>query len=766
MTTLSLSLLGPIAGTVNGRSLEMSSSRAQALLAYVAMNQEYPQRREALMELLWPGMPPQSAQVNLRRALYLLRQALAAEDQSASDGLLLADRHTIQLDPDANVNLDVNRFCSLLRGSPSQEQLEDAIALYRGDFLSDFYLADSAPFEEWAAAQRADLRRQALEAYDRLVQQLIRQEAYDAAQTFVQQQLLLDPLHERGHRHLMEILVRLGQRSQALAQYEMLCQLLLDELDAAPSPKTQALAAQIRQAELGTAMQPSDRIRGYALKEQLGAGAFGVVYRGVQPVVGREVAIKIIAPEHANRPDFIRRFEAEARIIARLEHPYIVPLYDYWREPDGAYLVMRYLRGGSLRKLLRNGPCDLERAVAILDQITAALAVAHRRGIVHRDIKPGNILLDEEGNAYLTDFGIAKELQRDVHLTQEEMMIGSPAYLAPEQVLGEPITPQTDLYSLGVVLYEMLTGAHPFGDTPLSGMLAKHASEPLPSTSSRRSDLPLVVDNIIQQATAKTPAGRYPDARALALALQETVRGKAVPVTIDIDPTTLVNPYKGLRPFEEADAADFFGREALVEQLLGKMKEDQPESRFLAVVGPSGSGKSSVVKAGLLPALRQGALPGSGEWFVVQMTPGVRPLDKLEVGLLRIAARQPTGLGEQLRRDAHGLVRAAQLVLPDEDATLLLVVDQLEELFAGENPDEQDHFLKLVAAAATAPESPLRIVTTLRADFYDRPLLHAEFGQLIKEQTAVVLPMTTAELTAAVADTGASGRGGAGRAVW
>ena len=168
----------------------------------------------------------------------------------------------------------------------------------------------------------------------------------------------------------------------------------------------------------------------------MGAGAFGVVYRGVQPVVGREVAIKIIAPEHANRPDFIRRFEAEARIIARLEHPYIVPLYDYWREPDGAYLVMRYLRGGSLRDLLREGPCDLEQAVAILDQITAALAVAHRRGIVHRDIKPGNILLDEEGNAYLTDFGIAKELVHSAQLTQAGGILGSPSLPLPRAGSG------------------------------------------------------------------------------------------------------------------------------------------------------------------------------------------------------------------------------------------------------------------------------------------------------------------------------------------
>ncbi len=246
MSRMSLWLLGPFQVELNGRSPALSSSRAQALLAYAAMNQEYPQRREALMELLWPGMPPQSAQVNLRRVLYLLRQALASDNETASDDLLLADRHTIQLNPEADIALDVHRFRSLLRGSPSQEQMEDAVALYRGDFLSDFYLPDSAPFEEWAAGQRADLRRQAIEAYDSLVQQLIRQEAYEAAQIYAQQQLVLDPLHERGHRHLMEILVRRGQRSAALAQFDVCRQQLNQELGVEPEAETLRLYEELK----------------------------------------------------------------------------------------------------------------------------------------------------------------------------------------------------------------------------------------------------------------------------------------------------------------------------------------------------------------------------------------------------------------------------------------------------------------------------------------------------------------------------------------
>ena len=150
-------------------------------------------------------------------------------------------------------------------------------------------------------------------------------------------------------------------------------------------------------------------IKGYELIEFIARGGFGAVYRAVQPQVNREVAIKIILPEYANRPDFIRRFEAEAQMVARLEHPHIIPLYDYWRDAEGAYLVMRWLRGGSLRDVLKKGVWDAFAASHLLDQIAQALYVAHINGIIHRDIKPDNILFGEHSNSYLADFGIAKD---------------------------------------------------------------------------------------------------------------------------------------------------------------------------------------------------------------------------------------------------------------------------------------------------------------------------------------------------------------------
>jgi serine/threonine protein kinase len=153
----------------------------------------------------------------------------------------------------------------------------------------------------------------------------------------------------------------------------------------------------------GARMDTLKALKGYELHERIGSGGFGVVHRATQTSVGREVAIKIILPHFANQPDFIRRFETEAQIIARLEHLHIVPLYDYWRDPDGAYLVMRWLRGGNLRDALANGPFELEAAALFMDQITSALAMAHHNDVIHRDLKPANVLLDEDGNAYLSD---------------------------------------------------------------------------------------------------------------------------------------------------------------------------------------------------------------------------------------------------------------------------------------------------------------------------------------------------------------------------
>ena len=267
----------------------------------------------------------------------------------------------------------------------------------------------------------------------------------------------------------------------------------------------------------------AQNLKGYELRERIGAGGFGAVYRAYQTTIGREVAIKIILPALANQPDFIRRFEGEAQLIARLEHPHITPLYDYWRDPDGAYLVMRWMRGGSLHNALQNGAFDLRSAAMLLDQVAGALALAHRKHVIHRDIKPGNILLDEDGNAYLSDFGIAKNLDLPDTNPQPGTFLGSLDYVSPEQARSESVTPRTDIYSLGVTLYEAITGEHPFPNKSPVERLYKHINDPLPEITTLDAALIGPVNRVIQKATAKNPDQRYPDVLAFAADFREAI---------------------------------------------------------------------------------------------------------------------------------------------------------------------------------------------------------------------------------------------------
>lgn len=516
-------------------------------------------------------------------------------------------------------------------------------------------------------------------------------------------------------------------------------------------------------------------LKGYELRQLIGQGGFGVVYRAYQPVIDREVALKIILPRYANNPTFIRRFETEARLIAKLDHIHIVPLYDYWREPDIACLVMRWLRGGSLHALLESrGALEVPVVGRLLEQIASALATAHRNGVVHRDLKPANILLDEEANAYLADFGIAKILSPDTPTVVDDDRYGSPDYVSPEQVTGQPISPLTDIYSLGVVLYTMLTGKKPFSDPSTTTVIRKHLYESLPPLQAERPDLPHALNVVIWRATSKQPEARYPDAMSMVSDFkritlsQETssriLANLAAPTTparvlsqlpqqtIDLNvPSDPQNPYKGLRAFEEEDAADFFGRSAAVERLVKRLSETRVERRFLAVVGPSGSGKSSVVKAGLIPALRQGVLFGSENWLVVEMVPGAEPFAALEAALLKIAVNVPDRLAERLRAGGDGLLQIINHMLPDDVPELALVIDQFEELYTLVSDEStREAFLDSLARLVTAPGSRVRVIITLRADFYDRPLQHPEFAALMGEQTELILPMTLGEMERAI----------------
>jgi len=496
-------------------------------------------------------------------------------------------------------------------------------------------------------------------------------------------------------------------------------------------------------------------IKGYEFGDLLGQGGFGVVYRAHQSVVLRDVAVKVVSPKYANQPEFIRRFESEAQVVARLEHPHIVPLYDFWREPDSTCLVMRYLRAGSLRDLIeKQGVLDTALVSKVLEQVGRALKFAHDSGVVHQDIKADNIFLDDDGNAYLSDFGIAKELGADAS-DGSGTLVGTPAYMAPEQIRGEGAGPQSDIYAFGIMLYEMLSGSRPFAEETLATLVYKHLNEPLPMIDHDALNLPPAFNPIIQRATAKEPSERYEDALSLVMEFQKALRDGAAAVELELEELDFSefelletkNPYKGLRAFQQADAADFFGRTAMINRVLDRLQEPVVQSNFLAVIGPSGSGKSSLVKAGVLPALRAGRIPGSENWFYAEMVPGEVPLEELAAALLSVSTSPLPGIVDTLRDHVDGLAQGVYEALPARDSKLLLMIDQFEELFTQvEQENDRQQFLSLILNAVNVEDSPIMIIATLRADFYDRPLLYQGFGELIRARTELVLPLNDEEL--------------------
>ena len=588
--------------------------------------------------------------------------------------------------------------------------LGESLALWRGRAFEEF------TYESFAQAEIARLEELRVEAVevrlDADLQRGLSRELISELESLVRQH----PLREHMTGQLMLALYRSSRQADALRAYQVLKSRLGEELGIEPSSRLRKLKEQIvigdealeigrRAAVRVTENEPGPAVRGYELREQIGASASGAAYRAYQPAVGREVAIKVIGPDLANDPAFIRRFQAEAQVVATLEHPHIVPLYDYWREPDAAYLVMRLMRGGNLASVLEHGALTSVQTMTLVDQLGSAVQTVHRSGVVHGDINSANVLLDDEGNAYLSDFGIA--------------------------VGADEVAARSDISSLGVLVAQALTGRSDAVDE-------------------LRDALPDPVARVVDRAIAVDDTGRYASVGDLVDDLHSAFGADTGPRPATLEPATSVdNPYKGLRAFDVVDAVDFFGRERLVERLIARLGVSGTRGRFIAVVGPSGSGKSSAVKAGLLPAIRRGAVPLSGSWFTIEMTPANHPFEQLEDALLALPSI-PHPRCSSSSPATQGLQRAVDRVLPDDGSKLLLLIDQFEELYTQVDPATANRFLANLVSAVTDEQSRIRVVATLRADFYDRPLQHRGLGELLRDGTEIVTPMTAHELERAI----------------
>lgn len=485
-------------------------------------------------------------------------------------------------------------------------------------------------------------------------------------------------------------------------------------------------------------------INQYELIRLLGEGGMGAVYLARDVRLGRRVAIKFL---HAQNPELTERFVIEARATARVEHENIVSIYEVGEWGGSPYMVLQFLQGQELSKVIPRGkPMPVARVVELMTPVLRALDCAHGEGIVHRDLKPDNIFITDTGVTKVLDFGIAKVVQGDdktsdgegpvnvadlaeignTSLTRHGSLMGTMPYMSPEQWgNGIAIDHTTDIWAVGIMMYRMLSGKHPL--YPLKGtelMVTGFVDEPMPSLREHAPDAPPELIKVIDKALAKVKSERWQSALAFLRALEPFQPGRySASKSINVEES----PYAGLAAFQEQDASRFFGRNREIAAMSQRLRE----CPLMAVVGSSGVGKSSFVRAGVVPALKN-----SGEaWDINVVRPGRSPLMALAGLLQQIATdsgsatsmnvgdevEQQKKRAERLREEPGYFGQVLRKHARREKKKLLLFVDQFEELYTlVEDVEERLAFTSCLTAAADDPTSPMRVVVSIRSDFLDR----------------------------------------------
>ena len=501
-----------------------------------------------------------------------------------------------------------------------------------------------------------------------------------------------------------------------------------------------------------TTLQPGDMVDHFKVMRAIGRGGMGEVYLARDTQLGRKVALKIIHRKFAQSRAIVERFLFEARATARFNHPNIVAIHAVGDHHGQPYVALEYLEGQTLSDRIEDGPLRPREAARISLAVVDALQEAHRHNLLHRDLKPSNILINRNGRISILDFGLAKVISAPEPRTGPDRgpiqgvpselaplasegpgLQGTPAYMAPEQWVSGPTTGATDVWALGLVFYEMLAGRLPY-ECPNRDQLCELVISDVPVViPAGELGLPSALAQVISDCLEKEPAQR-PEASQVAGRLEQYLSRRRKDQHEQC-------PFRGLLPFAESHVDVFFGREQEIASLTERMREEAT----LAVVGPSGSGKSSLVRAGVIPRLGE-----QGAWTVLQLQPGTDPFAALATCLLRqdraqgemklsgmVDLRAAVGdvesspgapteqelrrCAQQLRQSPRTLSVLLQRLAEEQQTRVLLHVDQLEELFTLV-PDEQERtlFLEAVSTAADDPQDPVRVILAMRDDFLYR----------------------------------------------